>query len=105
MTELAHAEHVESKSTYYWVWAALIVLTIVEIVLAYKHVFPPLHMLIVLIALSVVKSALIIGWFMHLKGETTLMKWVLMGSLTVCLVLMGAFFPDAERILTLGTGR
>jgi caa(3)-type oxidase subunit IV len=100
-----HAEHAEGKATYFWVWGALLVLTVVEIVLAYKQVFDPLHMLIVLLALSVVKSALIIGWFMHLKGETAVMKWVLMGSLTVCLVLMFVFFVDAERILRLGTGR
>ena len=42
-------------------------------------------MLEVLITLSIVKSILIIGWFMHLKGETRVMKWVLMGSLCVCL--------------------
>jgi caa(3)-type oxidase subunit IV len=101
-----HTEgHAESKATYFWVWGALLVLTVVEIVLAYKQVFDPLHMLIVLLALSVVKSALIIGWFMHLKGETRVMKWVLMSSLTVCLLLMLVFFVDAERIIKLGTGR
>jgi len=104
--EMAHAEtHGESKATYFWVWGALLVLTVIEIVLAYKQVFPPVQMLIILLALSVVKSALIIGWFMHLKGETTIMKWVLMGSLVVCLALMFIFFPDAERVLKLGTGR
>jgi caa(3)-type oxidase subunit IV len=98
-------EHVESKATYLYVWGALIFLTIVEILLAYNQVFPPKQMLSVLLALSVVKSILIIGWFMHLKGETRLMKWLLMGSLCMCLTLMLMFFPDATRILRLGTGR
>jgi len=106
MTQHQHADsHAEGKATYFYVWGALLVLTVVEIVLAYKQVFDPLHMLIVLLALSIVKSVLIIGWFMHLKGETNVMKWTLMGSLTVCLVLMFIFFVDAERIIKLGTGK
>ena len=107
MAQQQHAEgHAESKAIYFYVWGALIVLTVVEIFLAYNRVFPnPLHMLEVLLALSLVKSALIIGWFMHLKGETRVMKWVLMGSLCICLTLMLVFFVDAERIIKLGTGR
>ena len=105
-THHQHADsHAEGKATYFWVWGALLVLTVIEILLAYNQVFDPLHMLIVLLALSIVKSALIIGWFMHLKGETKTMKWVLMGSLTICLCIMFVFFVDAERILTLGTGK
>ena len=101
-----HAEgHAEGKAVYFYVWGALLALTVVEILLAYNQVFPPTRMLIVLLALSIVKSVLIIGWFMHLKGETRTMKWVLMGSLCVCLTLMFVFFADAERILRLGTGR
>ena len=107
--EMAHhqhaEEHAEGKATYFWVWGALLVLTVVEILLAYNQVFTPGKMLAVLLALSVVKSALIIGWFMHLKGETTIMKWVLMGSLTACLCIMFVFFVDAERIIHLGTGK
>ena len=107
--EIAHHQHAdghaEGKAIYFYVWIALLVLTVVEILLAYNQVFTPVHMLQVLLALSVVKSALIIGWFMHLKGETRAMKWLLMGSLCVCLVLMGMFFPDALRVLSLGTGR
>ncbi|MDP9267515.1 MAG: cytochrome C oxidase subunit IV family protein [Acidobacteriota bacterium] len=101
-----HADtHAESKAVYFYVWGALLALTVVEIALAYDQVFAPLHMLIVLMALSLVKSVLIIGWFMHLKGETRVMQWVLMGSLIICLMLMFVFFVDAERIITLGTGR
>ena len=107
--EVAHHQHqdahVEGKATYFYVWGALIFLTVVEIVLAYNQVFQPTKMIVVLLALSVVKSVLIIGWFMHLKAESGMMKWVLMGSLTICLLLMFVFFVDAERILRLGTGR
>src|SRR5262249_31442343 len=91
-----------SKVTFIWVWISLLVLTAVEIFLAYNQLFTPPHMLGVLMALSVVKSALIIGWFMHLKYEYAPMKIVLMASLISCLILMCVFFADAFRILELG---
>ena len=96
------ATHDEGKSQYFWVWGALLVLTAVEVVLAYKQVFQPLRMLEVLMILSIIKSALIIGYFMHLKYENPAMKWVLMISVVTCLCLMFIFFPDAFRIVHLG---
>ena len=96
------AVHEESRTPYYFVWVVLLVLTGVEVVLTYNQVFAPLRMLEVLMGLSVVKSALIIAWFMHLKFEIARMKWVLMVALVVCLTLMFVFFADAFRIISLG---
>lgn len=95
-------DHVETKGLYLWVWGALLVLTAIEVILAYEQVFQPLVMLEVLMVLSVIKSALIIGYFMHLKGEIAVMKWTMMVSVVVCLCLMCIFFPDAWRVVTLG---
>src|SRR5437868_12628436 len=94
--------HDESKTPYYFVWGALLLLTAIEVLLAYKQVFAPVRMLEVLMVLSVVKSALIIGYFMHLKFEVAQMKWILMVALVACLSLMFIFFADAMRILKLG---
>jgi caa(3)-type oxidase subunit IV len=96
------AVHEESRTPYYFVWVALLVLTGVEVGLTYNQVFAPTRMLEVLMGLSVVKSALIIAYFMHLKFEIARMKWVLMVALVVCLTLMFVFFADAFRILSLG---
>ncbi len=74
------AKHDDSKGQYFWVWGALLVLTGIEVVLGYKQVFAPVRMLEVLLILSVIKSALIIGYFMHLKFETALMRWLLVLS-------------------------
>ncbi|MGH9580889.1 MAG: cytochrome C oxidase subunit IV family protein [Terriglobales bacterium] len=95
-----HQDH--GNAQYYWVWGALLVMTGIEVYLAYEQVFAPLKMLLVLLALSVVKAALIIGYFMHLKFEAGRMKVALMVSLVVCLGLMCVFFADAFRILALG---
>ena len=95
--------HDDSKGQYFWVWGALLVLTAVEVGLAYKQVFQAVRMLEILLVLSVIKSALIIGYFMHLKFERALMRWLLVISVTACFVIMYFFFfPDAGRILTLG---
>jgi len=61
------------------------------------------HMLEVLLVLSIIKSALIIGYFMHLKFESALMRWLLVIAVSGCFVIMYFFFfPDAERILRIG---
>jgi len=94
--------HDDSKGQYFWVWGALLVLTAVEVWLGYKQIFEAVRMLEVLLILSVIKSALIIGYFMHLKFEVAQMKWILMVALVACLSLMFIFFADAMRILKLG---
>ncbi len=99
----AATTHDDSKGQYFWVWGALLVLTAIEVVLAYKQVFEAVRMLEILLILSVIKSALIIGYFMHLKFEKALMRWLLVISVTACFVIMYFFFfPDADRILKLG---
>lgn len=43
------AEHDEGKGQYFWVWGVLLLLTAVEVALAYRQVFQPLQMLEALI--------------------------------------------------------
>lgn len=95
--------HDDSKGQYFWVWGALLILTGIEVVLGYNQVFSPLRMLEVLLLLSVIKSALIIGYFMHMKFETALMRWMITLSVVACFIIMYFFFfPDADRIVTYG---
>lgn len=97
------AAHGDSKAQYFWVWGALLLLTAVEVVLAYKQVLQPVRMLEVLLVLSVIKAGLITMYFMHLKSELPRMRWLLTISVSACFFLMWAFFfRDADRILTLG---
>src|SRR5260370_42393308 len=97
------AKHDDSKGQYFWVWGALLFLTAVEVWLGYRQIFQPVRMLEVLLVLSIIKSALIIGYFMHLKFERAIMRWMLVISLTACFIIMYFFFfPDAGRIVTLG---
>jgi cytochrome c oxidase subunit IV len=95
-----HRHH--KKTLFFWVWGALLVLTAMEVYLTYQNLEPK-RMLTILMGLSLIKAALIIGFFMHLKYEVSRMKWLTMCSVVGCLVLMTVFFfPDAFRILYLG---
>ena len=99
------ATHDDSKGQYFWVWGALLVLTGIEVWLGYRQVFEPVRMLEVLLVLSVIKSALIIAYFMHLKFEAAIMRWMIVISVFGLFVIMYLFFfPDAGRILRLGVG-
>jgi len=94
-----HRHH--GKSQFLWVWGALLLMTAIEVYLTYQNL-QPVRMLTILLGLSFVKAALIIGYFMHMKFEVSRMKWLTMCTLVVCLALMMIFFPDAFRILSLG---
>jgi cytochrome c oxidase subunit 4 len=94
-----HRHH--GKSQFFWVWGVLLLITAIEVYLTYQNL-QPVRMLTILMGLSLIKAALIIGYFMHMKYEISRMKWLTMCSLVACLSLMMIFFPDAWRIITLG---
>src|SRR5215212_11145304 len=77
-----------------WVW--LVALTLVEIFLAYKPM-PIQIMLIILLGLSIIKAALIVAYFMHLKFERLSLILTIVPMLLVCIILLFAFFPDSFR--------
>ncbi|MBI2679567.1 MAG: cytochrome C oxidase subunit IV family protein [Candidatus Solibacter usitatus] len=82
------------------VWVILLVLTAVEVFLAYEQV-PLLIMLTSLMGLSVIKAAMIIAYFMHLKFERFSLFMTLFPMLVLCIVLMLIFMPDASRAFTM----
>jgi cytochrome c oxidase subunit 4 len=80
------------------VWVALLVLTGVEVLLAYLQA-PLVIMLTALLGLSIIKAVLIIAWFMHLKFERLSLFLTLFPMMIVVLLLMLLFLPDAYRIV------
>ena len=94
----AHAEEhfAGSNKLFISIWVWLVALTLVEIFLAYKPM--PIHlMLIVLLGLSIVKAALIVAYFMHLKFERLSLILTIVPMLLVCIMLLFVFFPDSFR--------
>jgi cytochrome c oxidase subunit 4 len=79
------------------VWLWLLALTAVEIVFAYRHLTLVL-LLIVLLGISVVKAALIMAYFMHLRFERMSLVLSLVPALVFLLCMMFISFPDSVRI-------
>ncbi len=100
-SQVAEQHRHHAKGQFFWVWGALLLMTGIEVYLAYQNL-RPIRMLSILMGLSVIKAALIIAYFMHMKFELSRMKWLTMCALVACLALMCVFFPDAFRILSLG---
>ena len=93
--------HQHNIGQFIGVWGVLLGLTAIEVYLGYQNL-QPLKMLFILLGLSIIKAALIILYFMHMKFEVRRMRYVLMTALVVCLCLMTVFFADAARIISLG---
>jgi cytochrome c oxidase subunit 4 len=92
-------EHVHFEGTiklFLNVLLGLLVLTVVEVFLAYIHLNLAL-MLTLLIGLSLVKAALIIAYFMHLRFERMSLVLTLIPTLAVCICLLFIVFPDSFR--------
>jgi caa(3)-type oxidase subunit IV len=99
----AHAEEVHGASigTNLGVWVGLVAITGLEVFLAYMQL-PSGMMLTILVVLSVVKAALIMSFFMHLKYEKFSLVLLLIPSTIFCICMMLIFFfPEALRLLQL----
>src|SRR5260370_27713720 len=99
--EAAHAVGGTTKS-FSIVWIILLVLTGVEVFLAYEQV-PLLIMLTALMGLSVIKAAMIIAYFMHLKFERFSLFMTLFPMLVLCIIMMLVFMPDSMRAMLMRT--
>lgn len=84
------------------VLGGLLLLTLVEVFLAYIHV-PLSIMLTLLIGLSLIKAAMIVAYFMHLRFERMSLVLTLIPTLAVCICLLFIVFPDSFRAGSLRT--
>ncbi len=85
------------NSLFVWVWFWLLFLTGLEVVLAYQHLVL-LMMIVILLGLSVMKSALIMAYFMHLKFERLSLVFTVVPAVVFMLCMMFISFPDSIRI-------
>lgn len=93
----SHTQAVGSR-LYISVWGWLLALTGVEVFLGYERL--PLHlMLTLLMGISVIKAALIVAYFMHLRFERLSLFLTLVPALVLCICLILIFFfPDSLRL-------
>ena len=94
------SSHDHTKA-YLMVWSGLLILTILEVILAYTSLAVAV-MLVTLLLLSFVKTGLIVAYFMHMKFERRSLFWALIPATVCCIGLLSMFFVDSLRILQLG---
>jgi cytochrome c oxidase subunit 4 len=94
----AHVEEhfAGSNKLFTSIWAWLIGLTLIEIFLAYRPM-PIRYMLTILMGLSIIKAALIVAYFMHMKFERLSLILTIVPMLVICICLLFVFFPDSFR--------
>ena len=98
----SHAQgHSEGGTRLYLtVWAGLLIMSLLEVFLAYEQL-PVNLMLVILMGLSVIKAALIIAYFMHLRFERLGLFLTLVPMWVLGICLMSVFFPDSLRLFAL----
>jgi cytochrome c oxidase subunit IV len=104
MDTRAHAEEAHAGASVglnIAIWIGLVAITGLEVFLAYMQLQPTL-MLTVLVVLSLVKAAMIMSFFMHLKYEKFSLVLFLVPAMIFCICMMFIFFfPEAFRLLQL----
>lgn len=97
--ELHATEHLHGGSNRQnaMIWGVLLLLTAIEVFLAYIHLNLTL-MLIILMGLSIIKAALIVAYFMHMKFEKLSFILTIVPILVVLLCLFAIVFPDSFRL-------
>jgi cytochrome c oxidase subunit IV len=102
LTPARAAEHVHFEggtALFRNVLLGLLALTIVEVFLAYIKIHDLRIFLTILMGLSLVKAALIVAYFMHLRFERMSLVLTLVPILVVCICLLFIVFPDSFRTL------
>src|SRR6476646_1948398 len=96
----AHAEtdghFAGSNKLFISVWIWLLLLTGFEVFLGYIHL-PVIYMLVILMGASIIKAALIVAYFMHLRFERLNLVLTIVPAVVICICLLLVFFPDSFR--------
>ena len=96
----AHAEAEEhfagSNRLFMSIWLWLLLLTGFEVFLGYVQL-PVLYMLVILMGASIIKAALIVAYFMHLRFERLNLILTIVPAVVICICLLLVFFPDSFR--------
>jgi cytochrome c oxidase subunit IV len=97
----AEVHEVGSAKLFAWVWTWLLLLTAIEVFLAYERI--EVHLMItMLVGLSLIKSALIMSYFMHLRFERLGLFLLLVPAMVFCICMMLImFFPDSIRLMNM----
>src|SRR4051812_34783545 len=91
-----HDHFAGSNKLFISVWVWLLLLTSFEVFLGYIRLNVVL-MLVILMGASIIKAALIVAYFMHLRFERLNLVLTIVPALVICICLLLIFFPDSFR--------
>lgn len=96
-------EYVDSHiQTFNKIWIGLLVLTLIEVLLAYVQIAGVMVMLAILLILSLMKAGMIMAQFMHLSFDHKHLTYIVVVPAALCIVILCLYaFPDAFRLLRL----
>jgi cytochrome c oxidase subunit IV len=92
----SHEHFAGSNKLFISVWIWLLALTALEVFLGYVQL-PLVYMLIILLGASIIKAALIVAYFMHLRFERLNLVLTIVPAVVICILLLLVFFPDSFR--------
>src|SRR5438105_12300782 len=96
-THIEFQEHFAgSNKLFLSVWGWRLLRTGLEVFLGYIHL-PVAYMLVILMGASIIKAALIVAYFMHLRFERLNLILTIVPALVICICLLLVFFPDSFR--------
>ena len=79
---------------YYMIFAALVVLTIVTVLVAFVRFSSEFINLAVSMLIAATKATLVASFFMHLKFEGKLVRMIFFVPLMLCVLMIVALIPD-----------
>jgi cytochrome c oxidase subunit 4 len=88
--------HAPDITMYLYVFGALLILTVVTVLVSYWHL-PKIPAIALGLAIATVKASLVAAFFMHLKGERTLIYSLLALTIVFCAALY--ILPIADNSL------
>jgi cytochrome c oxidase subunit 4 len=91
---VTHHTHEHKEPNYWYVWLALLILTIVELWVA-RAPMPKPAVVVSLCSLALVKAALVAAYFMHLKFEKYALILIVLSPLVLSAILYVGLVPDA----------
>lgn len=91
------SDHKPNYKLYYTIFGSLLVLTVVTVLVSYWHL-PPVAAIGLGLAIATLKAGLVVAFFMHLKGERTLI-WVFLG-LTVFTIFGFLLMPLDQKLIS-----
>ncbi len=87
-----HPNHIVGYGTFIKVWAALVALTAMLVGLSATHI--PNLALVGLLIITPTKASLVFFYFMHLKYESTALKYMVAIAIFVLVIFVGLTFTD-----------